>query len=336
MKKIILLIIILCSFISCDISKKENFSLSVNTDLIPENEYVYIEYYPENNFDTKIVLDSIRIKNNKLTFEKPFPYFPISTVIYSKGYSDSKKYYESKRIWIENSKMTFTAKDIDFKSGIVTGSDTHQIYEKLKREDYKSEEELIIENPTNIISAYYLNEYKYSYGKAKTLKLYNQLSDNVKKSKDGILIDKYIQINKSPIVGDKYIDFEIQNQLGQKVKFSSIKNKMILLEFWASWCGGCRKSNEKLTQVHAKYKSKGFEICAISLDSDKNKWIKAIEIDSIKNWVNLSDLKRNNSEIKMLYGVIGVPDNFLIDQNGEIIARDISSEELDKLLKNKL
>jgi thiol-disulfide isomerase/thioredoxin len=124
-------------------------------------------------------------------------------------------------------------------------------------------------------------------------------------------------------------------QNGDSLKLSEIKGKTILLEFWSSWCSPCRKENPNLVKTYKKFKPKGFEIFAVSLDEDKNSWLKAIEKDRL-NWKHVSDLKGDGNEASLIYGINGIPDNFLIAENGEIIGRDLRGEELDKKLTEVL
>ncbi|HTO34757.1 MAG TPA: TlpA disulfide reductase family protein [Flavobacterium sp.] len=111
-----------------------------------------------------------------------------------------------------------------------------------------------------------------------------------------------------------------------------MKGKYTLLEFWASWCGPCRSFNPELMEQYELYKEEGFEILSVSLDTDKEKWEKAIQKDGL-TWPNVSDLRGENNEAAMIYGVRDIPDNFLIDENGIIIARFIRGESLKNKLK---
>ncbi|WP_082794000.1 peroxiredoxin family protein [Roseivirga seohaensis] len=116
---------------------------------------------------------------------------------------------------------------------------------------------------------------------------------------------------------------------GQTIQLSELKGKYTLIEFWASWCGPCRAFNPELVEL---YNDQGFEILGVSLDSNKEKWEKAIEKDGL-TWPNVSDLKGDNNEAAMIYGVRDIPDNFLIDENGIIIDRFIRGEKLQMRLK---
>jgi len=127
----------------------------------------------------------------------------------------------------------------------------------------------------------------------------------------------------------------MEDENGKLKKLSDIKGKTVLLEFWASWCGPCRRENPNLVKTYENFSSKGFEIFAVSLDVDKDSWQKAIAKDGL-NWKHVNDLKGQSNEASLIYGVSGIPDNFLISANGEIIGRNLRGESLNQKLKEIL
>jgi peroxiredoxin len=134
-------------------------------------------------------------------------------------------------------------------------------------------------------------------------------------------------------VGKPAIDFLANDTAGNPVVLSSRLGKgYVLLEFWASWCPDCRKENPALVKTYNRYKSKGFDIFAVSLDRDRDRWVKAIAKDGLA-WTHVSDLKRWDSGPAALYGVRAIPANALISKDGVIVARNLSSDELDATLQ---
>ena len=149
--------------------------------------------------------------------------------------------------------------------------------------------------------------------------------------KDKMDFVKYSRLNQP---GQKCIDFTVKGHDGKEIRLSDLlaKNKLVLIDFWASWCPPCRRENPNVVKAFNEYKDKNFTIVGISLDKDKSKWMKAIADDNLA-WTHLSDLKYWDSEIPALYGVRGIPANVLLDPDGVIVAKNITGEDLHKKLK---
>ncbi len=147
-------------------------------------------------------------------------------------------------------------------------------------------------------------------------------------------IKEKIKIIKSVTIGGKVADIESSDKDGKKIKLSSVRgDKYTLVNFWSSWCGPCRSKDkvEVLSYLYKEYKDKGFEIYDVSVDEDKDKWIKAIEEDG-RIWIGVSDLEGFFSPTPFNYSVTGIPDSFLINSEGILIAKTIDGKEL----KNKV
>jgi peroxiredoxin len=160
---------------------------------------------------------------------------------------------------------------------------------------------------------------------------FNKLSARVRNSEMGRAYVARLNAIKSVDVGQPAKDFVQNNTEDKPVSLSSLRGKYVLLDFWASWCGPCRSEHPSMKKAYQKFKDKGFEIIAVSMDNKKDSWLKAIAEDGVP-WIQVSDLKGTKNQVTLMYGVSAIPQNFLIDPNGKIIAKSLRGEELEKLL----
>lgn len=195
----------------------------------------------------------------------------------------------------------------------------------------------IKDNSDNILGLYYANQYAYSFDldqlKEIATSFSGQLADNEMLNQ----IKELVNNQEETAVGKKFKDLKGKTPSGEEISLSDYagKGKVVLVDFWASWCPPCRQEMPYLVNAYAKYKNDGFEIVGVSLDKTNEDWIQGIEDLNI-TWPQISDLKYWNSDLSKAYGVRSIPFTVLIDKEGNIIANKISGKELDGRLSELL
>ena len=161
------------------------------------------------------------------------------------------------------------------------------------------------------------------------------LSKKFPNDKNVIMFHEVVERMLSTNVGQFAPEISLPTPNGKEIALSSLKGKLVLIDFWASWCGPCRKEMPNVIKIYSKFKNKGFEIYGVSLDQDKEKWMEAITKDGI-NWPQVSDLKYWDNVAARIYNVQGIPYTVLIDKDGKIIAKNLRGQELEKKIAEVL
>ncbi len=220
-----------------------------------------------------------------------------------------------------------------FKKSVITGSPDNDLFYKYKLDDKDIRiDSFIQEHPKSLVSAYILyRDYSYRLSPEEIEKNISLLDPSFAKTQYvNVLKDLAVTLRKVQ-TGNKAPDFVLPDTSGKEVKLSDHFGNYLLLDFWASWCGPCRRENPNIVKAYLKYNPKGFSIVSVSLDRKRKNWIKGIEADHL-TWTHVSDLGYWNSTVAHLYGIRSIPSNLLLDPKGVIIARNIYGNELEQKL----
>lgn len=204
---------------------------------------------------------------------------------------------------------------------------------QLEEEYYKVLKEGVQKNITKPVGVHLFLQSFYNNTTAENEALLQQIPAEFQKNERIQKIKEFTEKQKKTAVGTHFIDFEMKDMNDKTVKLSDYvgKGKVVLVDFWASWCGPCRQEMPNLVKAYAKYKNKNFEIVGVSLDQEAQAWKDASKKLQI-TWPQMSDLKYWNSEGAQLYAVNSIPHTILIDAKGTIIARGLHGEELQNKL----
>ena len=194
-------------------------------------------------------------------------------------------------------------------------------------------ENFVKKNPTSYVAALaIIRLYQATQDGAMTQDLYKMVPPRVQFSDLGNYVFKLIEESKINPIGSVISDFSQTDTAGNPVNIAAYRGKYVLLDFWASWCRPCRQENPNVVAAFDKFKNKNFTIVGISLDQNKKAWLDAIKMDQL-NWNHLSDLKGWSNQVAAIFKVSSIPQNFLLDPDGRIIAKNLRGNALEGRLK---
>jgi thiol-disulfide isomerase/thioredoxin len=250
---------------------------------------------------------------------------------------------KTKDFYSELTKIQNEIRTANFMKDTILINDLTSQFESLRSKLLKYEESFVVENNDSYLSSLILQRMlmNQEIELEKIESYFERFTDIIKNTKSSIESKKRIdELNKAkenqPTIGSLAPDFSGPSPDGTSISLSDVKSKVILLDFWASWCAPCRVENPSLVNLKKKYSNKDFEIVGVSLDRDRESWINAIENDKIKNWVHVSNLKFWGEPIAKLYKVIKMPTTFVLDENKNIIGIDVKGDDLDNLIAQQL
>ncbi len=210
------------------------------------------------------------------------------------------------------------------------------IYYAVSEEKDQIDSVYIADNTASFVSVLLLRNSFYAYDTDDLETVLTSLDAPLHQMDEYEYMYRIMEKQKDVAVGKPYKDFGLETPEGEILKVSEIHNgNVLLIDFWASWCGPCRRANPELVKLYNEYHAQGFEILGVSLDSDREGWLKAIEDDQL-TWRHISDVQGWQCAGSQLYGVPAIPHTVLVDREGIIRAKKLHGEELKEAILSLL
>ena len=330
MKKNLLVIAVIALVLgyACDTKETGGLSLEGSVKDVSEGT-VYLQKFRNKTF---FVIDSAAINNGEFHFSKEveLPEIYGLTLDTTKG---------SFLVFLDANPATVVLDSSNYyRNTTIEGSELHNLYAEYRSRRHVQIDSFIREHPASLVSAYALYR-DFSYRLSP-----EEIKSNIQLLDPSLHNTPYVEVLKEVAatlevvsIGNPAPDFTVNNTEGNPVQFSEqlSPGRYVLLDFWASWCGPCRRSNPGKVAAYEKYNEKGLDIFSVSLDKSRENWLEAIEKDNL-TWTHTSDLLHWDSEPAKLYGIRAIPSNYLINDQGIIVAKNLRGEELEKTLEDLL
>ena len=331
MKKVFFALFVMLMMVSCN-----KFKINVNLEN-SDGKTVYLERYVGTEMS---ILDSVVAKDNTAVFKvkQNDNLDPYSVMI--KGWRRPLTFFA------DNQDVTITG-DYQKYNGInVLASESQEKLNKFTEEVNGIEDEqeihycvldFVKQNIDNPLAPYVMYRYKWTFSLQDLYNLMEVMPADMKSAYKDLVVD-YIKGLEMTEVGKPFLPFIQKDVNGEDFNMKDVigQSKIIILDFWASWCPDCRKENPGLVEVYNEFKDKGLDIVSVSLDMDEAAWKKAIEDDNLTWKHHVSDLKGWNNEVAVMYRIAYIPQNIFIDENGIIVKKNVPADRMKEFLESYL
>ena len=366
--RIMRIIFLLISLLIISCNSSNDFTINGTTDA-DDGSKIYILQADQNN--QPYIKDSTIIKNSKFKFtgEAATPeisYFQIegingyvlsiiesgkinanifkdsitsSLVSGTKSNNDFNVYRTQTKTLIENiNQIAYNQQQAIFDNDLELASKLRKDINRKEQEVMLYEWDFIVKNKDSYMSALLLEVFmvENKVNKDSIIEVFNTFSNRIKISNVGKNIADLLRQYEDPInVGELAPDFTAPSLDGENITLSENLGKVTLIDFWAAWCRPCRIENPNLVRLYKKYNSSGLQIVGVSLDRTKEQWEKAVSDDNLP-WIHVSNLNFWNDPIARQYSIRAIPQSFLLDENGYVIAKNLRGLSLDEKVESAL
>jgi peroxiredoxin len=328
-------------------SKPKTETFKINVDIAnAEEQVVYLQKDGQ-------VLDSAKLDNWKATFEtpvcqdnemyglmvkgwhRPFSFFTDNVDVQIEGDAQNPNAIVVKGSASQDRLNAFTESYNALEAKLEADSTMSQADadEILKMHCF----DFVWDNPTDPVAHYVLYRYKWAFGPCELRTMIDNIhhADSTLTTKNLQMAEEYVAKQERVQAGQPIIDFTQNDPDGNPVTLSQLaQGKLLLVDFWASWCPDCRKANPDVVVAYQKYHEQGFDVLGVSFDTNKEAWLTATEKDGL-TWTHVSDLQGWNNAAGALYAIAFIPQNALI-KDGMIVARNLEGEELMEEIERQL
>jgi peroxiredoxin len=365
-----LIVIILFSILGCQ-EDPEGYAISGKVENLEDGKMVYVSELDENNQPKKV--DSVQVENGKFLLDLAEVDNPKLSFLNLEGQQGNVIFIaENKPISFQMNKDSLNTskvtggkenelfysylghlKDLN-KTAMIIRTDMREEFtstrdsakivalqqeeEGLKDQDLKFKKNFVQENPDKFVSVLVLTDMLNMGAPSNEVKeLYAVLSEDLKKGSLAMSLKENLDKRSAVDIGSKAPEFTAPNPQGEQIALKDALGKVTLIDFWAAWCKPCRVENPNIVKTYNNYHEEGFNIIGVSLDREgqKDRWMQAIEEDNL-TWTQVSNLQFWDEPVAQLYGVRAIPAQFILDENGVIVAKNLRGDDLDAKVKELL